>query len=112
MSERHVHYQIQVLHRGTKMHFPYVLFKTFHAFKISKDRLMSVCLLKCLNLQRVIFGTRKSSFLSGQRHLTTWSTSLQVSTVCSILCKQANLFDENVSEQWAIVFHFNDRAFC
>ena len=27
----------------------------------------------------LIFGTRKSSFLSDQRHLTTWSTSLQMS---------------------------------
>ena len=34
----------------------------------------------------MMFGTCKSSFYLNQRHLTMWSTSLQLSPICAILC--------------------------
>ena len=48
--------------------------------------------------------------------MTTWSMSSQMSLICFILCKQANLIEENVSGQWEIHFDsvllFKDRAVC
>ena len=55
-------------------------------------------------LSLLILETRKSSFLSDQRHLTTWSTSLQMTPVGFILWKQVNLIEDNVSGQWEIRF--------
>ena len=44
------------------------------------------------------------SFLGDQRLCITSSTSLQMSPVCFILCKQASLIEDNLSGQWAIRF--------
>ena len=74
-----------------------------HTFRILKERPVSVCELKCLNLLcmpgiAIGFGNRKSVVFMAKTSLML-SSSLQMLPVSLILCKQVNIIEENVFER-------------
>ena len=52
----------------------------------------------------LIFSTRKLLVLGVQCHLVTWSTSLQLSDICFMLCWQPSLIELSALQLWEIVF--------
>ena len=93
-------------HSSAKVPFPcctctcwYFIFKTLYTIKLLEDRPVSVCKVKCLNLQRnarLTFGTRSSDVLRDRHHCTKRSTPLQLSPICFTLQKQDGQIEENV----------------
>ena len=78
------------------MHFPALLQN--HAHNQSLEISPSEC--KPSELCKVAMHRQvpvKRSFLGYQCHLKTWSTSLQLSHVCFILCKQAYLIETKLT---------------
>ena len=92
-------------HSSTKVLFPcctctcQYIFKNLYTIKLLKDRPVSVCKVKCLNLRRNARNLDwlsvpiHRSFLRDRHHCTKRSTPLQLPPVCFTLQKQDVSFD-------------------